>query len=244
MPLDLDPLEQRIVGVLIEKEATVPEAYPLTVNALVAGCNQKSNRDPHLEVQDYQVEGALKSLLLKAWVLELEKEGGRTRRYAHQADKQLGLGKGDLALLTELLVRGPQTPQELKTRCERMAPMGTADEVERRLRELAARPVPYVRLLERRSGERYARWMHLLGAPAAGAGPAPSAGPAGAGPSAPAPAAPTTASAPPGATPLPPRSAPPASAPSVEVERLRDLVETLEQRVLELEQRLDRLEGR
>ena len=71
MPLDLDPLEQRLVGVLIEKEATVAESYPLTVNSLVSGANQKSNRDPQLDVQDYEVEGALKSLLLKGWVLVL-----------------------------------------------------------------------------------------------------------------------------------------------------------------------------
>jgi uncharacterized protein YceH (UPF0502 family) len=86
MPLDLDPLEQRLVGVLIEKQLTVPESYPLTVNSLVAGANQKSNRDPPMEAQDYQVEGALKSLLAKGWALELEREGGRTRRYAHQAE--------------------------------------------------------------------------------------------------------------------------------------------------------------
>ena len=119
MPLDLDPLEQRLVGVLIEKEATVPESYPLTVNSLVLGANQKSNRDPVTDVQDYQVEGAIKSLLIKGWIVELERGGSRTKRYAHQAERQLGVGKGELAILTELLIRGPQTPTELKTRCER-----------------------------------------------------------------------------------------------------------------------------
>src|SRR5687767_8472322 len=163
MPLDLDPLEQRLVGVLIEKEATVPESYPLTVNALVQGSNQKSNRDPEMRVQDYEVEGAIKSLLVKGWILEHEKGGGRTRRYTHQAEQQLGVGKAELALLTELMLRGSQTPTELKTRCARMHPVGSPEDVERRLRELAARPVPYVRLLERRPRERDARWTHLLG---------------------------------------------------------------------------------
>lgn len=236
MSIHLDALEQRIVGVLVEKELTVPETYPLTVNALVAGCNQKSNRDPHLEVQDYEVEGALKSLLLKGWLVELEREGGRTRRYAHQADKQLGVGKADLAVLTELLVRGPQTPQELKTRGDRMTPMGTPEDVERRLRDLAGRPVPYVRLLERRPGERYARWGHLLGPRSEASSPAAAAAPASSPTSSRAAAASPSASALPAAAPAAPRSG--------DVERLRDLVETLEQRVLTLEERLDRLEGR
>jgi uncharacterized protein YceH (UPF0502 family) len=225
MPLDLDPLEQRLVGVLLEKEATVPETYPLTVNALVAGSNQKSNRDPELRVQDYEVEGALKSLLVKGWVLEHEREGGRTRRYAHQADKQLALGKAELAVLAELLLRGPQTPTELATRCARMHAVGAPADVERRLRELAARPVPYVRELERRPREHAARWTHLLGPRADAAATPP--GPPDAQPRADAPAH--------GRPPEPPRD-------PGEVERLRDLVETLEQRVLALEERLDRLD--
>jgi uncharacterized protein YceH (UPF0502 family) len=167
MPLDLDPLEQRLVGVLIEKETTVPDAYPLTVLGLVTGANQKNNRDPVTSVQDYHVEGALKSLLQKGWVLELEREGGRTRRYAHQADKQLGVGRHELALLAELLLRGPQAPGELRTRAERMAPQTSPEEVERRLVALATRPVPYVRRLERRPREHAARWQHLLGPVAA-----------------------------------------------------------------------------
>jgi uncharacterized protein YceH (UPF0502 family) len=227
MPLDLDPLEQRLVGVLLEKEATVPETYPLTVNALVSGANQKSNRDPELKVQDYEVEGALKSLLTKGWILELEREGGRTRRYAHQAGQQLALGKPDLAIVAELLLRGPQTTAELATRCARMHAVGSPQDAERRLRELAARPVPYVRELERRPREHAARWTHLLG-PRSEASAAPLAEHAEPRAAAPAPA--------------PPREA--ARGTDAEVERLRDLVETLEQRVLTLEERLDRLEGR
>ena len=213
MPLDLDPLEQRLVGVLIEKEMTVPESYPLSVNGLVVGANQKSNRDPHMDAQDYQIEGALKSLLAKGWALELEREGGRTRRYAHQAETHLSVGKAELALLAELLLRGPQAPGELKTRAERMTPVGASEDVERRLRELAARPVPYVKVLERRPREHAARWAHLLGPRTEERGEM-------------------------SATAVAPAVAAPADA------GLRDLVETLKQRVLELERRLDRLEGR
>jgi len=240
MPLDLDPLEQRLVGVLIEKEMTVPESYPLTVNALVVGANQKSNRDPHMDAQDYQIEGALKSLLAKGWALELEREGGRTRRYAHQAETYLSVGKSELAILAELLLRGPQAPGELKTRAERMTPVGASEDVERRLRELAARPVPYVRVLERRAREHAPRWTHLLGPrqdergaaepQAARVALSPSAGSSSAATS-PSPSAPRI---------HPP--APPALAPADS--GLRDLVETLEQRVLDMERRLDRLEGR
>lgn len=242
MPLDLDPLEQRLVGVLIEKEYTVPETYPLTVNALVAGANQKSNREPEMRVQDYEVEGALKSLLTKGWILEMEREGGRTRRYTHQADKQLALGKVDLAILAELLVRGPQTPTELATRCARMHAVGSPADAERRLRELAARPVPYVRELERRPREHAQRWTHLIGprtdvVPAAATATTPAAGYA----------EPRAATTRPPEPPRPERESAAhvsRSAPDSEVERLRDLVETLEQRVLALEERLDRLSGR
>jgi hypothetical protein len=163
VPIDLDQLEQRIVGTLIEKQWTVPEAYPLTRNALLAGCNQKSNRDPEMSVEEYQVEGALRALMERGWVVEVERDGGRTRRYSHQVDRQLGVERADLALLSELLCRGPQSPSELRVRASRMAPFASPEEVERRLEALAARPVPFVRRLERRPREHAARWEHLLG---------------------------------------------------------------------------------
>jgi uncharacterized protein YceH (UPF0502 family) len=164
MPLDLDALEQRILGALVEKERTVPENYPLTVNALVSAVNQKSNREPQMSVEEYQVEGALRALMDKGWVTQLEREGGRTRRYSHEGERQLGIDAHEMALLAELMNRGPQTPMELKTRASRMKPFASEEEVERRLRALAARPVPYVRQLALRPRERAARWMHLLGA--------------------------------------------------------------------------------
>ena len=163
MPLDLDRLEQRILGVLIEKEMTVPEAYPLTLGSLVAGCNQKSNREPQMSVEPYEVEGALHSLMDREFVVRMERAGGRTPRYEHQASMQLTVGAAELALLCELLTRGPQAPGALKTRASRMHTFRSPEEVESCLRELAARPVPYVRQLERRPRERAERWEHLLG---------------------------------------------------------------------------------
>jgi hypothetical protein len=167
MPLDLDSLEQRIVGVLIEKELTVPESYPLTLNALVAGCSQKSNRDPVMAPEDYEIEGALRSLMDKAWVTRRE-VGGRTMRYAHEVGEQLGVGEAGLALLGELLCRGPQAPGYLKTRASRMHPFDTPEAVEAELRALADRPVPYVEKLPRQPRERAARWRHRLGKNAPG----------------------------------------------------------------------------
>jgi uncharacterized protein YceH (UPF0502 family) len=173
--LALDPTERRVVGTLVEKELSVPEAYPLTLNALVLGCNQKTNRDPESAYPEHEVDGALRALMERGWVLEHEKAGGRTRRYAHRVREQLAVDDADLAVLAELLLRGPQSPQELEKRAARMRPVGDAAQVERRLEALAARPVPYVRLLGRRAGERVPRWEHLLGGgsgeavPAAGA---------------------------------------------------------------------------
>jgi uncharacterized protein YceH (UPF0502 family) len=165
MPLQLDRTERRIVGSLLEKEMTVPDAYPLTINSLLLACNQSSNRDPEMHLQEFEVTGAVRALMQKGWVAEMELSGARTRRYAHLAREQLGVDDVDLAILAELLLRGPQSPQELKTRASRMKPVATPEDVERRLQALAARPVPYVRFLGRRPGVRVPRWEHLLGKP-------------------------------------------------------------------------------
>ena len=163
MAIELDALQQRIIGVLIEKGLTVPESYPLTLNALVAGCNQKSNRDPHMNVEDYDVEGALRALMDIEWVSRREPEGGRVHRFAHRAGIQLGVERADLALLCELLCRGPQAPGALKTRASRMHSFESPAEVREHLVALAERPVPYVVELPRGPREKQARWRHLLG---------------------------------------------------------------------------------
>jgi uncharacterized protein YceH (UPF0502 family) len=219
MPLDLDELEQRIVGVLIEKELTVPDGYPLTTNALVAGCNQKSNRDPTMAVESYEVEGALRSLMDKDWVTRREAHGSRTLRYAHEARQQLGVDEAALALLAELLCRGPQAPGYLKTRASRMHPFASPEEVEAVLRGLAERPVPYAERLPRQPRERGARWRHCLGK----AGAAPPAAAAEAAPRAATEGAPRPAPAPPAA-----------AGPS-----LAERVERLEREVAALRARLD-----
>ena len=102
MPLALDRLQQRIIGVLIEKQFTTPDAYPLTVNALVSGCNQRSNRDPAMSVEGYEIQGALRALMDEGWVIEMDVAGGRTLRYEHRAQDQLGIEDTDLAILAEL----------------------------------------------------------------------------------------------------------------------------------------------
>lgn len=226
MSLDLDRLEQRVVGVLIEKELTVPEAYPLTLNALVLGCNQKSNRDPFLQVEEYEVEGAVRALMDRGWVRRHERDGARTHRFTHEARTQLGVDEADLALLCELLCRGPQAPGALKTRAERMHPFASPEEVERRLEALAARPVPYVERLPRAPRERQARWAHRLG-------PREGATEAGPGPAAPPAAAPR---------PGPAGDAPPAAAPGGGWEEERLAV--LEEALVELRERVERLERR
>jgi uncharacterized protein len=163
MSLHLDRTERRIVGCLVEKELSVPEAYPLTLNSLVAACNQKSNREPEMNLAEHEVAGALQSLMQKGWASELEMAGARTRRYAHRAREQLGVNEQDLAVLAELLLRGPQSAPELEKRASRMRPLGSLEAVEARLDALGKRPVPYVRFLGRRTGERVPRWEHTLG---------------------------------------------------------------------------------
>src|SRR5688572_18186650 len=105
MPIALDPTERRIVGSLAEKQLSVPEAYPLTLNALVLACNQKSNRDPETSLTEGEVQGALHALMDRGWVVRLELAGARTVRYEHRMGEQLGVDERDLALLVELLLR-------------------------------------------------------------------------------------------------------------------------------------------
>ncbi|HXZ49732.1 MAG TPA: YceH family protein [Usitatibacter sp.] len=167
-PPALAPLEARVLGVLVEKQHTVPDAYPLTLNALVAGCNQKSSRDPVMEAADTEVQAALDRL--KSLSLVVESSGGRVMRYAHNVGKALGIPPQSVALLAALFLRGPQTAGELRINSERLHRFGDILAVEAFLRELAERSL--ARELARAAGMRETRWTHLLsGEPAAAAPP-------------------------------------------------------------------------
>jgi uncharacterized protein YceH (UPF0502 family) len=160
----LSLLETRVLGVLVEKRHTVPDTYPLTLNALVAGCNQKSSRDPVLDARDADVQAAVDHL--RQLSLVVESSGGRVMRYAENAARALGLPSESVALLATLMLRGPQTPAEIRQNCERLHRFSDVSSVEAFLDELASRPGgPFVAELPRQPGMREARWMHLLSGP-------------------------------------------------------------------------------
>ena len=161
---------------LVEKEHTVPDSYPLTLNALVSGCNQKTSRDPVIEAADAEVQAALDRL--KSLSLVVESSGGRVMRYAQNAGKALGLPPQSVALLAVLFLRGPQTPGELRINSDRLHRFGDLLAVQAFLEELAERP--FVRELPKAPGAREARWVHLLsGEPAVAETAAPAAQPVG-----------------------------------------------------------------
>ncbi|RZL65484.1 MAG: DUF480 domain-containing protein [Variovorax sp.] len=162
----LSLLEARVLGVLAEKQRTVPDSYPLTLNAVVSGCNQKTSRHPVLEVSDAEAQAALDSL--KGYSLVSESSGGRAFRYAHNADRVLQIPSQSVILLTVLMLRGPQTAGELRIACDRMHNFADISSVEGFLNELAERPAgALVVKLARLPGARESRWAHLLsGAPA------------------------------------------------------------------------------
>jgi hypothetical protein len=158
----LSLLETRVLGVLVEKERTVPDSYPLTLNALTSGCNQKTSRDPILNATDEEVQEALDRL--KSLALVMETSGGRVMRYAHNAGRVLQLPPQSVALLAVLMLRGPQTPGELRINSERLHKFGDILSVQAFLDELAERPAgAFVKELARQPGARENRWMHLLG---------------------------------------------------------------------------------
>ncbi len=163
MRAQLDRTEQRVLGVLIEKELAVPETYPLTLNSLVAGCNQKSNREPLLELEEFEIEGALTSLCLKDWAAR--REGSRATKFVHRVETKLGLKPPEKAILAELLLRGPQTSIELKTRVQRMGANLDVGALGELLSAMSRKTDGgLVELLPRQPREREARWRHLLGA--------------------------------------------------------------------------------
>jgi hypothetical protein len=160
--MKLDRTEQRLVGVLIEKQRTVPDTYPMTENALVLGCNQKNNRDPLTELQTFEVRGALMALQEKGVVAQVF-GAGRVPKFRHKLDEVLGLSSDELAVLCELLVRGPQAPGALKPRVARFECHRTPEQLDELLQQMAARSPALVELLPLAPRERDRRWRHLLG---------------------------------------------------------------------------------
>ena len=157
----LSPLEARVLGVLIEKERSVPDTYPLSVNALVAGCNQKTSRAPLMTVTEADVLQALDALNARSLIVE--SSGGRVMRYAHNTGRVLGLPAQSVALLGTLILRGPQTAAELRTNSERLHRFADVSAVEGFLDELSERPAgALVAVLPRAPGTRETRWMQLL----------------------------------------------------------------------------------
>ena len=165
MTKTLSLLETRVLGTLYEKQHTVPDSYPLTLNALVSGCNQKSSRAPVMEATEAEVQASLDSL--KAANLVIETSGGRVSRYAHNIERVLQVPSQSAALLACLMLRGPQTPGELRINCERLHSFADISAVQGFLDELANRPAgALVVQLPRQPGSRESRWAQLLsGAP-------------------------------------------------------------------------------
>ena len=194
---ELTPPEQRVLGCLIEKRWTTPDQYPLSLNGLRLACNQSTNRDPVTTYDEATVRDAAQRLCLYGLARLASGHGSRAVKYRHLAEEALGLDREDLAVLAVLLLRGPQTPGELKARSERLAPLASLDDVERVLAALAERG--YARRIGRRPGQKEDRFEHLLGPKGEGEAPAPS----------PAHAAPAPASAPTQAAPAPAYDAPP-----------------------------------
>lgn len=160
MHVELNAHEARTLGVLIEKAFTTPDQYPLSLNALTNGCNQKSNRDPVVDFSEAEVTVALQGLVMKHLAGSLLPAGGRVEKFRHNAHQHLGLGDGELAVLAELLMRGPQAPGELRTRASRMRPVASLGDLAALLERLIERG--HVERLPPASGSRAERYAQTL----------------------------------------------------------------------------------
>ena len=160
--VELTPNEARALGVLIEKATTTPEQYPLSLNALVNGCNQKNNRAPVLSLSEDDVFAAVEGLRDKQLAIRVDQVGSRVHKYKHQAAEVLRCSAGQLAVLAELLMRGPQTLGELRGRASRMSPLATTDDVKTVLRGLMEQEKPLVRELPPAPGTRAETYAQLL----------------------------------------------------------------------------------
>jgi len=162
MPFDLDPIETRILGCLIEKERLTPENYPLSLNALTNAANQSTNRDPVVVWEEKTIEQGIERLRAKGLATMIHLAGSRVAKYRHQLPDHFELTPAETGLLCTLLLRGPQTPGELRQRTERFHAFAGLDEVEKALSGMAAGTFPLVRLLPPRPGQKERRYLHLL----------------------------------------------------------------------------------
>jgi uncharacterized protein YceH (UPF0502 family) len=215
LPRQLDAHELRVLGCLLEKEQATPEYYPLTLNALVAACNQRSNRMPVMSLSDREVHAAAERL--REAGLTSRDDHGRATRWQHTLDRRLRLDAASKAALTVLLLRGAQTAGEVRGRSGRLYEFGSVGAAESALADLADPDDPLVELLEVEPGQKEPRWAHRMGVEEPG-------------------------SAPPGSTPPPRRAATPA-APQFDVEQVMMRLARLEQQVEELQSAVRRLRG-
>ena len=162
----LSLLESRVLGVLVEKELTTPDYYPLTLNALIAGCNQKTSRNPVLNAGEDEVQMALDALKRQTLVIESSGASGRVWRYAHNMGKVIGVPPPIVALLAVLMLKGPQTPGELRIGCDRLYRFPDISSLEAYLEEMATRSQGALAVrLPKHPGEREHRYAHLLSGP-------------------------------------------------------------------------------
>ncbi len=159
----LNPVEARVLGSLIEKQITTPDYYPLTLSSLTNACNQKSNRNPVTDLNEQDVVRAIFGLRDKQMAWERAEAGARVMKYSHDISRTFSFTDPQLAVICELMLRGPQTVGELRTRCERMFPLGNIDEASAVVQSLADYPDgPLVVKLPREPGRRESRYAHLL----------------------------------------------------------------------------------
>lgn len=159
--MDVDAAEIRVLGCLVEKQRTTPDQYPLSLNALRLACNQATNRDPVVDYDEATIRAALDRLSRRGWVRLASGPGSRVAKYRHLLDDALGRVPSQIALLAVLMLRGPQTPGELKQRVERLYPYSSLEDVQRALDTLAEHEL--VERLPRRPGQAQDRWRQLLG---------------------------------------------------------------------------------
>jgi len=163
MDVKLNDIEARVLGVLVEKELSTPEYYPLSLNALTNACNQKNNRLPVMSLEESDVVRALDGLNSQGLAEKIYKAGSRVAKYQHLMDSKLSLRRREMAVVAELLMRGPQTPGELRNRSERMYQFKSLEEVDETIHSLTnERPEPLVVLLPRMAGQKEQRYAHLL----------------------------------------------------------------------------------